>query len=573
MRGLTKAAALLFSTLAQAFVVPEPASSSAVGPTAPLVEYHDSEAHVSFEIDHFQQQKTFHEDTNFTLEIKSSKRPCGESNLTFLGHELRSVWDGTSATGELLLSNSFPPILANWQIHCLYNTVPSGRNGPNGDNVAQVLSFGIQRTKKDLNVGFTISYKQIGAPTVLQFSPRSTKWNDIESDTEYWRTPSSTFIVPHHTNDDEAEETEREEYPVEPATNKQNTFSGSFGKVTQYVIQQLANFRKTAAKVVQSCHTHLKNLGSSIHKVMAKMCPDYRYEPQKEKQLKPPATESLSTTNLPLQAPPSPLTETAPPASTRSLHTPTASPSVNSVFHPTPPVSPFSSPATRPTHFLKLVTVAFLLFSLLTYIIIYIRDPRRRADRAARREERRNKKLYRRAAWRHWWQTRICALRHRGCPRSRGTGTCETWDEKRTRVLEQENILEAVAQHDIRTLRHATRPNRNRHPNSIAAAEEGRNDFLYQSDSESSERRRRRRQSMSTLPGYESEGTLPPGYTTVIEDTPDSSVVSTSPRISRDGLGTLTDSEDGKSIEDFSLNALNPNPNIRAVGFEARRAL
>ncbi|CAF9933837.1 MAG: hypothetical protein HETSPECPRED_009017 [Heterodermia speciosa] len=568
MRGLTKAAALLSSTLARAFVVPEPASSSAVGSTAPVVEYHDSEAHLSFEIDHFQRQNSFGEDTNFTLEIKSSERPCGEDNLTFLGHELQSVWDGSSATGELSLSNSFPPILANWQIHCLYNTAPSARNGPNGDDVAQVLSFGIQRTRKDLNVGFTISYKQIGAPTVLQFSPRSTEWNDIESDTEYWRTPSSAFIVPHHTNDDEAEE---KEYLLESATNKQNAFSGRFGKVTQYVIQQLANFRKTAAKVVQSCHTHLKNLGSSIHKAMAKICPDYKYEPQKEKHLDSPATGSFSPSNLPLQAHPSPLTEAAPPASTRSLHTPTASPTVNSAPHPTPSVSPFSSPATTPTHFLKLVTVAFLLFSLLTYIIIYIRDPRRRADRAARREERRNIKLYRRAAWRHWWQTRICALRHRGCPRSRGTGTCETWDEKRTRVLEQENILEAVAQHEIRTLRQATRPNRNRHTSNIAAAEEGRNDFLYQSDSDSSERRRRRRQSMSTLPGYESEGTLPPGYTTVIEDTPDSSVVSTSPRISRDGLGTLTDSEDGKSIEDFSLNSLNPNLNIRPVGYQVRR--
>lgn len=70
---------------------------------------------------------------------------------------------------------------------------------------------------------------------------------------------------------------------------------------------------------------------------------------------------------------------------------------------------------------------------------------------------------------------------------------------------------------------------------------------------------------MCTLPGYESEGTLPPGYTTVVEDTPDSSVVSTSPRISRDGLGTLTDSEveDGKSIEEFSLS--DPRPAPRAV--------
>ena len=100
----------------------------------------------------------------------------------------------------------------------------------------------------------------------------------------------------------------------------------------------------------------------------------------------------------------------------------------------------------------------------------------------------------------------------------------------------------------------------------MAAAEEGRNDFLYDSESDSSERRRRRRQSMCTLPGYESEGTLPPGYTTVIEDTPDSSVVSTSPRISRDGLGTLTDSEDGKSIEEFSLIPTTAIPTIGGIG-------
>lgn len=72
---------------------------------------------------------------------------------------------------------------------------------------------------------------------------------------------------------------------------------------------------------------------------------------------------------------------------------------------------------------------------------------------------------------------------------------------------------------------------------------------------------------MCTLPGYESEGTLPPGYTTVVEDTPDSSVVSTSPRISQDGLGTLAGSEieDGKSIEDFSLNAINPAPRLGRI--------
>lgn len=42
MRGLTKAAALLSSTVAQALVVPEPASSAGVGSSKPVVEYRTS---------------------------------------------------------------------------------------------------------------------------------------------------------------------------------------------------------------------------------------------------------------------------------------------------------------------------------------------------------------------------------------------------------------------------------------------------------------------------------------------------------------------------------------------------
>ena len=96
----------------------------------------------------------------------------------------------------------------------------------------------------------------------------------------------------------------------------------------------------------------------------------------------------------------------------------------------------------------------------------------------------------------------------------------------------------------------------------IAAAEEGRNDFEY--DAEGSQRRR----SVSTLPGYESDGgQLPPyeahrsfgishlvngvAFTSAdIDSNPDSSVVSTSPRFSRDG----TNSDFDEKIEALSLD-------------------
>ncbi len=140
--------------------------------------------------------------------------------------------------------------------------------------------------------------------------------------------------------------------------------------------------------------------------------------------------------------------------------------------------------------------------------------------------------------------------------------TAISWDEKRTRVIAQEAVLEEVMADDIRALRNAHRV-----VSSITAAEEGRHDFVYQS--EGSERRR----SVSTLPGYESEGSLPPSYddagdgfegTPVVdgfrynqvdaEFTSNSSVISTSPRISRDG----TNSEFDEKFEQISLEASGP---------------
>lgn len=137
-----------------------------------------------------------------------------------------------------------------------------------------------------------------------------------------------------------------------------------------------------------------------------------------------------------------------------------------------------------------------------------------------------------------------------------------SWNEKRTRVTAQEAVLEEVMADDIRALRNAHRV-----VSSITAAEEGRHDFVYQS--ESSERRR----SVSTLPGYESEDSLPPSYDDAgdnfgeaaivngfqynhvdAEFTSDSSVISTSPRISRDG----TNSEFDEKFEQISLEAIGP---------------
>ncbi len=245
-------------------------------------------------------------------------------------------------------------------------------------------------------------------------------------------------------------------------------------------------------------------------------------------------------------------------AETRSLSTGALQTSTS----PTTTTLPFQTNIN--THLLRTFGLGLIVLSCLAWLILRFRDPRRRVDCAARREERRTKRMYRRAAqkqalenWIRSAHLKFSAFRFRYgfAPQA-----AISWDEKRTRVIAQEAVLEDAMADDIRALRNAHRV-----VSSITAAEEGRHDFVY--EAEGSERRR----SVSTLPGYESDGSLPPSYdhagnrfegTTVVnrfqdnlvdaEFTSDSSVISTSPRISRDG----TNSEFDEKFEQISLSSL-----------------
>ena len=268
--------------------------------------------------------------------------------------------------------------------------------------------------------------------------------------------------------------------------------------------------------------------------------------------------ESLSPTD---DSDPTRTTPNLSAAETRSLTSTEALPTSTSPATIIPP-----SQTNINIHLLKTLGLGLIVLSCLAWVLLRCRDPRRRVDRAARREEWRTKRMYRRAAqkqaFKNWLRSvhlKITAFRFRYgfAPQA-----AISWDEKRIRVSAQEAVLEEVMADDIRALRNAHRV-----VSSITAAEEGRHDSVYQS--ESSERRR----SVSTLPGYESEGSLPPSYddagdsfgdTAVVnqfqynhveaEFTSDSSVISTSPRISRDG----TNSEFDEKFEQISLEASGP---------------
>ena len=187
-----------------------------------------------------------------------------------------------------------------------------------------------------------------------------------------------------------------------------------------------------------------------------------------------------------------------------------------------------------------------LLFKAIRKHIPGCGDPRRRADRASRREERRARCEYRRAAHRHrissWWAAHN--------PRRRSAAGTTDYEEKRALILQQEGVLEAVMQTEIRNLEVA------------AELEEGRRGARVISQS---------RQELDGQPGtsrpneqgfYTIEYSAPPpqyeaeldddmmvvdgfGYTpSNTDETPDSSVVDFSPRMSTETLLTNTTKSD-----------------------------
>lgn len=212
-----------------------------------------------------------------------------------------------------------------------------------------------------------------------------------------------------------------------------------------------------------------------------------------------------------------------------------------------------------PPPIVKAIILCVILFTIAAFTFRFVRirtsifrNPTRRADRACRREERRNRCTHRRAAAQH----RLTQL----WSRYRRASNSDDYDEKRALILEQEGVLEDAMQGELQTLRSAQEI-----VDDLYSAEEGRSRLYHQAnrprapaaelDAEGSSSATHAR--IDSLPMY---GLPPPRYeeelegdmtvvdgfqyspsTTTADDTPDSSVVDCSPRMSCDtGRTTIT---------------------------------
>ena len=459
----------------------------------------------------------------FTFQVDATDKACGESNILLNGQKLNSHWDGTKAQGSdfLDLGNA-----ARWEINCLYNSVPVDGSNSKGDDVVHVLSFHFLHPISTQDAGFTISYRQLGQPAIIRFRPRETTIGSVQFSEKLWRTPSLEFDLDVFRSAREKDLTH-----ILSPTQKSLGFR----------LQALKSSLKAKLKVVIEhlpCHKQF-----SSHKPIESPVGPPPASPDRLLEPPPNVPDELSSSTHEIAG----STTTTPnlsAAETRSLKSPQA-------LDPTSTLSPHGH-SFRSAYNLQLIKIfglVLILSSCVAWLSLRCRDPRRRADCLARREERRNRRLYKKAARHHAFKKWFWSFRVRY---GLAPSAALSWDEKRAQVVEQENVLENVMADDIRALRNAHRV-----VSSITAAEEG---IIY--EVAGSERRR----SISTLPGYETDGSQPPSYDGDTDDgleradvvngfryppaeTEYSSVISTSPRISRDG----TNSDFDEKFEPISL--------------------
>lgn len=426
---------------------------------------------------------------------------------------------------------------ASWTITCLYDSTPSDGRTTNGNDVIHLLSLRFGFLGDTTAPGFTISYRQTGKPAVVRFSPSLIDFEDTDASTAIWRVPSTEFDPDVLESGVSIQRTPHFKY----WGNEQKSLGQSWQALKSSV----------KSKLHQWCTSSSGEVGES--QAVGPTSSPVIQDVSSTKSLKPlqHSTEGITSTAETTGS--STTINDHPAATTRSLATPghstldTSGSSSASAIH---------IPDTLPRYwFIRILIPILVLFSLLGWLILRCKDPRLRADWAALKEERRNKRWFRRAArkqkLKNWfWNFRI---KYR-----LATENVIRWDEKENRVAQQEKILEDVVRHDIRVLRNAHRVVSN-----VGTAEEGRHG--YDHDLESSERR----QSVSTLPGYESESSQSPLYDIennhVVdgfqyrcrqqEFTPDSSIVSTSPRISRDGANSDVENE---KVDVFNLGEGRP---------------
>lgn len=480
------------------------------------------------------------------------------------------------------LENDQDPLRATWQLCCIsfeglvkkasFIDQVAENGGFIDQNAAQLLSIQFENSQPAMKAGFSVSFRQLQRPRIVQFDPHPKTLDDILSHTTFWITQSQDPSL------SKAEDDGEDVMGYVDAPQKSLHFPEMIAHLIKW---ELDTVKKVASKAAKACQHKFPGIHHTLHKIHGIFKAPEEQSPS-SKNSSSGSKSPILLGKIPVPSPKSHLhtiTITKPsdtanpkyhskpsPAATQTMSlslssTSTPQPSKSFAFleasDPAHLVRPIDPSDTR-LHYTKVIGMIVIFTCFLTWLIKRIRDPRRRADRLARQEERRNRCLYRRAA--RIQRVRNLVQRFQRSYR-RVFRIVDELDEKHTRALAQEEILEHVMKDEISAVILA-----DGFDYDVSAAEEGRNRYIY--DPGPSRVAFERRRSVATLPGYESEGTQPPGYeesrmrtadgfryrpTIESEDTPDSSVISTSPRISRDGRDSDFEKEPEWTLDEPSI--------------------
>lgn len=480
----------------------------------------------------------------FHFRVLPAASPCGTNDLWLNEQPLLSQWNGINAQGVQLIEaagadqESIKDFYVSWNITCLFDALLEDGASSHDEDVAQILKLKIHGLgPEEDDRGFTVSYKQLGAPAILRLSPEVEQLEAVNGHAESWRNPSG-LLGPSSTPWDDTIKDE--------ATTTSN---GALRNTELLAIEGPRNENPSGCRGLQRIlKWTLVKAGDAMRKM------GHSFKSGTSHYWSAPASDSISHDELDaddLSSDPVPSTHHNTSRNDPSTSFPTSLPT-SPTYSPDPiEVSPTNPQRTdQILRAVRITSVIIILVSLSVILAAHLMHPRRRVDRAASREERRNRRLYRCAARRQKWRNWVGKFRRRD-----RSPTADTWEEKQAALAQREGfetaevmytgIAELCDAHSI--------------VSDLVRAEERRG--VHVSELDGRERRRGRRRG-SSLPGYESEESAPPAYDddkvfvvdgvafvdgfqyslVGVEDTPDSSVIETSPRISME----MARSESGK---------------------------
>ncbi|KAI4121303.1 MAG: hypothetical protein LQ347_006898 [Umbilicaria vellea] len=556
MRGLCllEAAVVLVPALALALVIPEslpprspnrdvvdlfpPSSHLHVDSLTRDPDQSPSDALINFMVPcdncYHTTDGTTEQDQVFHFRVRPAARPCGTNDLWLNGQPLLSQWNGINAQGVQLIEaagavqETIKDFYVSWNITCLFDALLEDGASSHDEDVAQVLKLKIHGLGPDEDDrGFTVSYKQLGAPVILRLSPEVEHLETVDGHAESWRNPSGVRGPASTPGDDTF---------TDDATT---TFNDALHNI------ELLPTEGPHRENTSGCRGLQRTLKWTLDKAgdaMRKM--GNSFKSGTSHYWSAPGGDSISHDELDaddLSSDPIPATHHNTSRNNPSTSFPTSLPT-SSTFSPDPiEVSPTNPERTdQILRAVRITSVIIILVSLSVILAAHLMHPRRRVDRAASREERRNRRLYRCAARRQRWRNWVGKFRRRD-----RSPTADSGEEKQAALAQREGSESAEVMYTgIAELRDA-----HTMVSDLVRAEEGRG--VQVSELAGRERRRGRRRD-SSLPGYESEESGPPAYDddkvfvvdgvafvdgfhysrVGVEDTPDSSVIETSPRIS-----------------------------------------